>query len=112
VTRDLDYVRNFLLELEAEGDYALRGFHDETSDKEMNHILIMADAGLLVKQGKYEYRITWQGYDYLDAVRDDENWRKTRAGLAKIGGGTFEIVKELATAYIKQSAMEKLGINL
>jgi len=98
--------------MESEGDYALRALLYETSEKEMNHILIMADAGLLVKQGKYTYRISWQGYEYLDAVRDDDNWRKTKAGLAKIGGGTFEIVKELATAYIKQSAKEKLGITL
>lgn len=110
--RDLGYVRQLLLEMEAEGDYALRVLTADVSEKEMNHILIMADAGLLSNAGKYGCRISWQGYDYLDAVRDEENWRKTQAALKKIGGGTFEIAKELAVAYMKQTAKEKLGIDL
>ena len=110
--RDLDYVRQLLMEMEAEGDYALRVITSDVSEKEMNHILIMADAGLLSQVDRHSYRISWHGYDYLDAVRDEENWSKTKAALNKIGGGTFEIAKELAVAYLKQTAKEKLGIEL
>ena len=112
MSRDLDFVRELLLEMESEGDYALRTLSNGTSPKELNHILIMTDAGLLVEVGRHSYRVSWAGYDYLDAVRDDATWRKTKSALSKIGGGTFEIAKELAVAFIKQAAKDKLGIVL
>ncbi len=58
------------------------------------------------------YEISWTGYDYLDAIRDDGIWKKTKEGAASVGGVSLGIMKEIATAYIKQQVVEKLGIKI
>jgi hypothetical protein len=30
-------------------------------------------------------RLTWNGHEFLDAVRDDEVWRRTKEGARKAG---------------------------
>ena len=50
------------------------------------------------------HRLTMQGHQYLDSVRDDAVWKKT---LRTIGSKTtsisLDIVKEVATSFIKAS---------
>ena len=113
MNRDLDYVREILLELEAEGDHAQKIMLLDTSAKERNHILIMTDAGLLIKQSKYGYRISWQGYEYLDAVRDEGIWNQTKNAVAETGGSvSLEIAKALATGFLKKKLSQHTGIEL
>jgi len=56
-------------------------------------------------------KLTWEGHDYLDAVRDPQVWHKTKEATNKVGSWTFDIVKELAKQYIK-SELSKLGLDL
>ena len=56
--------------------------------------------------------LTWQGYDFLDSVRSPEVWQKTKDAAKKVGGVGFDILIEIAKAYGKQLAQEKLGIHL
>jgi hypothetical protein len=50
----------------------------------------MAEAGLieaqnLVTMQKYLWlpkRLTWDGHEFLDAIRDPEVWRRTKEGVA------------------------------
>ncbi|SOC17033.1 uncharacterized protein DUF2513 [Rhodobacter sp. JA431] len=52
------------------------------------------------------------GHDYLDAIRDEGIWQKTKEGAAKMGGVTLGIMKDIAVVYMKEAAAEKLGITL
>ena len=57
-------------------------------------------------------RLTWEGHEFLDTVRDPEIWRKTKSGAATAGGYAFGFMKDLATAYAKHVAKERLGLEL
>jgi hypothetical protein len=82
----------------------------------------MEEAGLIdaYHDGDREYgtfewnirRLTWEGHEFLDAVRDPEIWRKTKAGAATTGGFTLGLLKDLATAYAKHVAKERLGLDM
>jgi hypothetical protein len=57
-------------------------------------------------------RLTWEGHDFLDAVRDPEIWRKTKIGAEATGSFTFDLVKELAKGFIKTKIEELTGVKL
>lgn len=57
-------------------------------------------------------RLTWEGHDFLDAVRDPEIWRKTKKGAEVTGSFTFDLVKDLAKGFIKTKIEEHTGIKL
>ena len=55
-------------------------------------------------------QLTWNGHEFLDAVRHPEVWRKAKDGASKIGSASVGILLEIAKAYVKQLAKEKLGL--
>ena len=56
--------------------------------------------------------LTWQGHELLEAVRDSEIWRYTTEGAKKVGNAGLEFLWDLAKAYAKHFAKERLGIDL
>jgi hypothetical protein len=65
--------------------------------------------------GCYDWRakrLTFQGHEFLDTVRDPEIWRRTKEGASKIGGAGVELLLTVGKAYAKQVLQEKLGIHL
>ncbi len=57
-------------------------------------------------------RLTWQGHEFLDAVRDPEIWRKTKGGAAEAKGFTFDLLRDLAKGLIKKQIEEYTGVEL
>ncbi|MEX3316480.1 DUF2513 domain-containing protein [Sulfitobacter sp. PS-8MA] len=135
--RDLDEIRRLLLVVEACDDPRGKAFFWK-DEKKLGNWGFKADPfpqadelnahldyqiGLLEQAGFVTRRavganapnfveITYKGHDYLDAIRSDTVWDKTTAGVAKVGGMSLDMIKELAIAYMKQEAAEKLGIKL
>ncbi|WP_417261238.1 DUF2513 domain-containing protein [Celeribacter sp.] len=113
--RDDEYLRELLLKYEADDDYlfVVGGVMgpDEEELKEEYHVQLACDAGLMVETNRSTYRLSSQGHDYIDAVRSDTVWNKTKEGAAKVGGMTLGMMKDLAIAYVKQEAAEKLGVK-
>lgn len=62
--------------------------------------------------GFEDVELTWKGHEFLDTIRDDEVWRRTKEGARKMGGASMEFVWELAKAYGKQALMVQTGITL
>lgn len=58
------------------------------------------------------HRLTWSGHEFLDSVRDPEIWRRTKAGARSVGSIGAEVMWQVAKAYGKQLAKEKLGLDL
>jgi hypothetical protein len=56
--------------------------------------------------------LTWRGHDFLDSVRDEEVWRKTKKGAEAAGGYTVDILISLAKAYLKAKVREHVGIDI
>ncbi|WP_434290230.1 DUF2513 domain-containing protein [Celeribacter sp. SCSIO 80788] len=120
--RDLNRIRELLIHLEAidapDGWVWLRET-DFLIENDAYQLILMEQAGFCELSAKTMnsqlpglIRISFLGHDYLDAIRDEGVWIKTKKGLAAVGGGTLEIAKDMAVAYIKQEAAEKLGITL
>lgn len=57
-------------------------------------------------------RMTWQGHEFLDTVRDDVVWQKTQEQLKKVGNFGIEGIKALAKGFLKQQVKKQTGIDL
>ena len=130
--RDLSLIRELLLKLEEMHDRPLATWmvypQDEAlavegySTNEIGHALeLMVDAGLILTPPSGGFsadgallfkRLSWNGCEYLDDVRDPEVWRRTKEGASKIGGASFSFAWEMAKAYGKHVAKERLGLDL
>ena len=129
--RDMDVVRDVLLAFEdsAEAvdridDLSISG-HDRSVI--WHHAMILADKGylvdvhrdvrmsgddyvLLVQEGA-EYRLSWDGHEYLDAVRDPKIWAKTKEGAKKVGSSSVDVLLAIARGLIKSKLKRHIGIR-
>lgn len=94
--RNMDLVREILLEIEKQYvSTAIYNLKVEGYDAETiaYHCKILYEAGL-ISDYKAQYAdntiysfgvgsLTWDGNDYLDKVRDNSTWRKTKDAIAK-----------------------------
>lgn len=135
--RDLSRIREILLKCEgSESVWFDLIFHwpgyDEPqhsvsspwNESDQYQIALMEDAGLVEIKRKQdhdnegfvfarEFRLTHSGHDYLDAIRDQGIWAKTKATVADTGGSaTLEIVKSLAIGYLKKKISTATDIEL
>ncbi|MBF9195409.1 DUF2513 domain-containing protein [Microvirga terrestris] len=126
--RDMDLVRNLLLEIEASEKPALY-ISDLISADRLNgidqptielHLKLLIEAGLIdanQKQGSstvggwYVRRLTWDGHEFLDTMRDPEIWRKTKEGASAAGSWSIAALKEIGTALLKAKVQSVLGIE-
>jgi hypothetical protein len=53
--------------------------------------------------GVYFRQLTWDCHDFLDSIRDEAIWRKTRGAAEEVGGWTFDLIKDLAKGFIKKA---------
>jgi CheY-like chemotaxis protein len=117
VKRDDDYLRQLLLEFEAQPDcLVLIVSHMSMSHEERKrqyHVQLLCDAGLMAPVKNATFRMTMQGHDYLDAIRQDGIWEKTKNAVAETGGSaSLEIVKALAMGFLKKKIEQHTGMAL
>lgn len=116
--RDMDLVRLILLEIEkkyvstAIFDLNIEGYDMATV---AYHCKIMYEAGLLSNYNA-QYAddticffcvgsLTWEGNDYLDKVRDNTIWKKTKDVITQKGLPlVFDTIKTISTAFITATA--------
>lgn len=72
------------------------------------HLKLIYDQGFLDSpdqpflSGTIPFRgLTWAGRDFVDSIRDDDVWRKTKTQAHKVGAWTVDILSGLAKAVIK-----------
>jgi hypothetical protein len=120
--RDMDLVRSILLSIgAAEKPLVLKELLADDAeqadyDRLVYHLSMLIDQAGFVKGipvhsfgGKnwLDLSLTWQGNEFLDSIRDPEIWKKTKAGAAKIGSSTIDVMVSVAKAII-QERMQKL----
>lgn len=116
--RNMDLVREILLEIEKQyvstAIYNLKveGYDTETI---AYHCKILYEAGL-ISDYKAQYAdstiysfgvgsLTWAGNDYLDKVRDNSIWKKTKDAITQKGLPlVFDTIKTISTAFITATA--------
>lgn len=111
--RDDDLVRAFLLAIEAsEGPVSLDRLDVPGAgrDEVVYHLKLLDDAGFI--QARFLYgddttlnvfvsRLTWDGHEFLDAVRDDGVWDSAKSQVAsKVGSASLQILQAVATAIV------------
>lgn len=116
MARDDDLIRSLLMEYE-KGDsiyvtavLSMNQPFDEV--RRHQHAELLCDAGYFEAINKGVYRMTNQGFDYLEVIKSDEIWSKTKGVAASLGGVTLGMMKDIAVAYIKQKAAEHLKLPL
>lgn len=125
--RDMDLVRNLLLTIESHqnltgnqliqyGDQEDLGITDYSRDQVIYHIRMLIDESMI--QGEMVYggpiisKLTWQGHDFLDSIRDPEIWQKTKDGVKNAGGFSMDLLGDLAKGLIKKKIEEHTGIKI
>jgi len=126
VKRDFDLIRSILLDIEETSvpsqptDYI---FDFPDRDAVAHSLELLVSQGL-VSAKKYPTfdshpadvyfapALTWAGHDFLDSVRDDEIWRKTKEGVSAAGGFTFDLMKQLAKGLVKTQIEKHTGVKL
>lgn len=116
--RDMDLVRKILLEIEnqyistAIYNLKIEGYDMATV---AYHCKILHEAGLISDYGA-QYAdntifsfgvgsLTWEGNDYLDKIRDNSIWKKTKDTITQKGLPlVFDTIKTISTAFITAAA--------
>lgn len=120
--RDLDLIRKILLAMEAEdcgfpeSELQIEGFTEEQIGF---HVHLLGQAGLaLVADSSYAENllpsaipmsITWTGYEFLEAAKDDTLWNIAKVKVIKPAGGVaFGVLVDWLKAEVKAN----LGIPI
>jgi hypothetical protein len=120
--RNMELIRKILLHLEEKEDVSsfnavnIEGYHPKVVSY---HIKLLSQAGLIEAKSLttkdthgiwWAKSLTWYGHDYIESVKNDTIWNKTKEGIKskglELGQVSFEVLKEYAKLQIK----EKLGI--
>ena len=125
--RDMDFIRQVLLKIEGGNgrtkmvDLLPADASKDDLAKLQYHMGMLVDEAGLVRgiaahslggQNWVDLNLTWQGHEFVDAVRDSEVWRRTKEGASRVGNFTIGLLVEIAKAYAKQVAKDRLGLDL
>ena len=118
--RDSDLIRAILLAVEADDRCEvlklpdIAGYPDETAHF---HARLLIEKGFLGtyfpdRTGRQPWvciRLTWEGYDFLDAIRDPVVWRSVKRAAGKVGSWSIETLAAIAKTMII-AKVEALGL--
>ena len=116
--RDMDLIRKIMLKIEEEYrssaiiNLSIDGYDRETV---AYHCRILNDAGFVSDyEGRYASDqlymfwvgpLTWEGNDFLDKIRDDGIWHKTKEVITKKGLPLIvDTIKTIANSFITAAA--------
>ncbi len=113
--RDLDLIREILLQVEEREPKQPLEVKIEGRDRQeiVGHVRLLQEAGFVEATftggpTAIVHRLTWDGHEFLDSVRESNIWAKVRERLKEVGGtASIDIVKALAIGFAK----EKLGLG-
>lgn len=122
--RDMNLIRDLLLEIEANDDGSGRDVKiatDGHSQQELTeHLFMLYEAGFIEgidashMQGRVllVQRLTWHGHEFLEVIRDQSIWEKTQDGMKQAGGFSIDLAKALAKGFIKKNVERYTGVEI
>ena len=125
--RDMDLVRNLLLQVEELNGPMMNDLMVDEKDADERarvgyHLRMLVDEDFLngddgsgmMHEDWYNLQLAWQGHEFLDTLRDKTVWEKSKqiAGQASVGSAKalFDIGKAVVGAAIT-SALKSHGIG-
>ena len=106
--RDMDLIREILMATEANRDIDTTGF---SAEEVWNHVRLLKQGGYIdalvaAHQPPFPFKIfalTWDGHEFLDAMRDDTLWKKAKENVLKPGASwTAKLLFDWLKVEIKQ----------
>lgn len=124
--RDPDLERQILLAIEAydgisEPGHAKVRHLAPTSHEADYHVLLLSEAGLISAMDMrtdgdpYEMwptRLTMAGHEYLDTIRDEEVWRRTKEGARAVGSFSLDALRALAKGLVREKIRKHTGVEV
>lgn len=115
----MDLVRQILTSVEERSDGKAQVFEFGGDNRPLReHVSLLINAGYLREVGvtrsssRTKVQLTWQGHDFLDAVRSQSIWEKTKQAVAEEGGSfSLELLKTVALAFAKKQISEHTGLD-
>lgn len=121
--RDYDLLREILLKVEEEYKGGLIQWKmadlESVFSREKNvvedHMLQLVEKGFLRPQIDRSWRngssvyfggISFDGHDFLDNIRDEKVWRKTKEGARQIGSFSLDVIRDVAKAIINKKVKQ------
>lgn len=117
VQRDMDLVRDLLLKIDSDKRFDGTAWIHYSTAEEMGitnhsteevgyHLNLLMEAGFIKAKGAMELmpvinKLTWQGHEFLDDIRDDTIWGKTKERAKGLAGVGISLMWELAKAELK-----------
>lgn len=116
--RDMELVRRILMEIEASPEangirHVGLNFEGHSVPEVMYHAKLLVKAGLIEARGSlgtmsglqvYPTGLTWQGHEFLDAIRKDTLWERTKSiAIEATGGLSLEALKAAAILAVHQA---------
>ena len=113
--RDMDLIRLILLKVEEQdpnsSSYESIAIDGYSTGEIREHVKLLESAGMVsdahytIDGSVWVQSITWDGYDYLDKVRDNTIWKKTKDAIKEKGLPlAVDTVKMIASAFITAAA--------
>ena len=111
--RDVDLIRKILFAIE-EDDWIYTGVKISGYEESQvyYHLVIMSDANLIsIRVYNPDYppeedikavRLTWEGHEFLEAIRDDKRWEKVKTEMSKGRGFVFDVAKSIAIDFLEE----------
>ena len=120
--RDYLFIRELLLKMESNDNYYITNTYVEsdyipsTPDPlvvEWYHLQLLCDVGYVQQAGTH-YRMTSEGHDFLEAIRDDGIWGKTNAAIdrARLIDIPIDLFYAIAVSKLKEIIFKTSGIEL
>lgn len=115
MTRDMNYWRDLMLQIEAAPAHQpwSKSFAARVPDHEeaIEYLNLLLDAGLIrvrfhnhIHGGEMwdGVNLTAAGHDFLDNIRDETVWMKTKERVAVVGGkASIQVISEVAAGLVR-----------
>lgn len=117
--RSIDLIRDLMLEIEetpvGEEYHAEDSMIEVQTDTLIEHLRLLEEAGFIVLLNGQRYRrdgttcirITWKGWEFLDAVRDKPTWKKARQ---KVNDADASVSVKVLVKLIEKISRFQIGI--
>ena len=111
--RDMNLIREILLQIEksnGEGNYRVPTPKGYSAEETNYHLRLLLDVDFIegrvttAFQGTtiHVNRMTWDGHDFLEAIRPPRVWDQVQKRVRELGSAGFDVVKGLALQEIQK----------
>ncbi|WP_155657647.1 DUF2513 domain-containing protein [Aliivibrio fischeri] len=115
--REIELVRDILFSIEKTDD--IKSINTYPLDIVNKHVDLLIEGGFVIKNNYgfdsvflIDYRLTWNGHEFLDAIRQNEVWSTIKTEFKDASISTiFKVGKELVEGITKKKLEKYIGFE-